>query len=96
MSNDPGADKLDGRREDGQVLPFRPVELYRRVTDSQQRATARTAGPTPGEVWNTPSTLDEVTVLAEDQSVMYVDPDGGEWTLSDMVIELFKALKGHP
>ncbi|QDH91711.1 hypothetical protein SEA_PHRAPPUCCINO_33 [Mycobacterium phage Phrappuccino] len=84
--------KLDGRNADsGAVEPHRPVQLYRKVTDSGQRTTARTGGPKPGQPWNTPSALDELTVLAEDLSVVYVDPSGKEWTLSDMVIELFKA-----
>lgn len=90
---DPGVDALDGRTNNS-VLPWRPVELYRKVKDSRQRATVRKAGPTPGAPWATPSTLDEITCLAEDLSVVYVAPDGSEWTVSDMLIEVFKAVKG--
>lgn len=86
--------KLDGRNPDtGRVEPHRPVTLYRRVTDSRQRPTARTAGPRPATPWSTPSTLDQVTVLAEDQSVVYVDEQGRDWTLADMVIEIFKKIR---
>lgn len=89
--------KLDGPDgpADGGIPPWRPVRLYRHVTDSQDRAVARTNGAA-AEEWNTPSTLDEVTVLAEDLTVVYVDPAGQKWTLADMVIELFKAHKGTP
>ena len=87
--------KLDGRNADtGQPEPHRPVELYRRVTDSRQRPVPRTGGPRPGKPWLTPSTLDQVTCLAEDQSIVYVDPDGVEWSLADMIIEIFKAVRG--
>ena len=86
--------KLDGPdSQNGQVPAWRPVTLYRHVNDSQDRNIARTNSPA-GEEWNTPSTLDEVTVLAEDLSVVYVDPSKTEWTISDMIIELFKAHKG--
>lgn len=86
--------KLDGRNPDTNgIEPHRPVTLYRRVMDSRQRATARTAGPRPGTPWSTPSILDEITALAEDQSVVYVDEQGVDWTLSDMVIEIFKKVR---
>lgn len=93
MSTDVGQAALDGTTTDGDVLAWRPVVLNRRVTDSRQRATARTAGPKPGDEWSTTSTLDECTVAAEDQ-VVYVDPNGLDWTPNDMLIEVFKALKG--
>lgn len=86
----PGSDRLDGKPQ----WTWRPTTLYRKVTDSLQRATKRTGGPKPGDPWDSTSTLDEVTCLAEDLSVVYVAPDGKEYTLSDMVIELFKSAKG--
>lgn len=90
---------------DGAVLPWRPVWLYNTVTDSQNRTVARNAGtlgaagqggPLAGTKWDTPSTLDEVTVLAELLTVQYQDPNGKVWTVPDMIIELFKAHKGFP
>lgn len=112
---DPGQAALDGRAngavstpngtviQDGQVLPWRPVKLYRPVTGAGDRGVARNSGPlglagqggpAAGTTWDSPSTLDEITVLAEILTVQYVDPTGKEWTVSDMVIELFKWLKG--
>lgn len=118
MPGDPGQYALDGRAngtvtltpaigspvavQDGQALPWRPVKLYRQVTDSRDRAVARTSGtfgaaglggPPAGHVWDTPSTMDQVTVLSEDLTVVYLDPAGKDWTLADMVIELFKDLQ---
>jgi hypothetical protein len=85
--------KLDGRNPDsGETEPWRPVELYRRVTDSQQGPTARDNAGAP---WKTPSVLDETTVLAEVLTVVYRDEDGQEWTLADMIIELFKAHRAN-
>jgi hypothetical protein len=87
---------------DNQTLPFRPVKHYRQVKDSRDRNVARNSGtlgaagyggPAAGTVWDTPSTLDGVTVLGENLNVSYVDPNGLDWTVSDMVIELFKDLQ---
>lgn len=84
--------------KDGQALPWRPVKLYRRVKALRDRAVARNAGslgaaglggPPAGQEWDTPSTLDQVTVLAEDLSKVYVDAEGNDWTLHDMVTALF-------
>jgi hypothetical protein len=81
---------------DGENVPvWRPVTLYRTVTDSQDRNVPRTNLPA-AQPWNTPSTLDQATVLAEDLTIVYQDPTGGQWTLSDMIIELFKAHLGLP
>lgn len=85
---------------DNQALPWRPVQLYRPVKDSRDRNAARNSGalgaqglggPPAGTEWDSPSTLDEITALAEDITKVYVDPTGKDWTLHDMVIELFKA-----
>ena len=116
MPGDPGQFALDGRAngpvtlpngtviQDGQILPWRPVEHYRRVQDSRDRKVARNrgplgaagqGGPPAGTSWDTPSTLDDVTVLAELLTVSYVDADGTDWTLADMVIELFKDLQAR-
>lgn len=89
----PGSDRLDGSSGGG-AWPFRPTELYRVVTGLFQRATKRTAGPPPGTPWDSPSTLDEVTCLAEDQSVVLKGPDGVEYSLSDMIIYNFAKAKG--
>jgi hypothetical protein len=118
MAGDPGQAALDGRSngavtlytaagapiviQDGQVLPWRPVKLYRPVKDSRDRSAARNSGslgaaglggPPAGTMWDTPSTLDQVTVLSEDATKVYVDPQGKDWTLHDMVLELFKDLQ---
>jgi len=118
MSGDPGQVALDGRAngavtlynaagqpiiiQDGQALPWRPVKLYRPVTDSRDRNAARNSGtlgaagmggPAAGTVWDTPSTLDQNTVLSEELTKVYVDPTGNGWTLHDMVLELFKDLQ---
>ena len=51
---------------DGENVPvWRPVTLYRTVTDSQDRNVPRTNLPA-AQPWDTPSTLDQATVLAED------------------------------
>jgi hypothetical protein len=99
------ADRLDGNSPvaanqtisfDGENVPaWRPVTLYRTVVDSQDRNVPRTNSPA-AQPWNSPSTLDQATVLAEALTVVYQDPQGGRWTLSDMVIELFKAHLGVP
>lgn len=89
----PGSDRLDGGAG-GRAWPFRPTELYRRVTGLFQRATKRTAGPPPGQAWDSASTLDEVTCLSEDQSVVLAAPDGKEYSLSDMIIYTFAKAKG--
>ena len=81
---------------DGENVPvWRPITLYRNVTESQDRNVPRTNLPA-AQPWNTPSTLDQVTVLAEDLTIVYQDPQGGRWTISDMIIELFKAHLGLP
>jgi hypothetical protein len=89
---------------DGQILPWRPVEHYRRVKDSRDRKVARNrgtlgaaglGGPPAGTSWDTPSTMDECTVLAEILTVSYVDADGTDWTMADMMIELFKDLQAR-
>ena len=99
------AERLDGTTPvapnqtvvfDGENVPvWRPVTLYRTVTDSQDRNVPRTNLPA-AQPWDTPSTLDQATVLAEDLTIVYQDPQGGRWTLSDMIIELFKAHLGLP
>ena len=99
------AERLDGTTPvppnqtvsfDGENVPvWRPVTLYRTVTDSQDRNVPRTNLPA-AQPWNTPSTLDQATVLAEDLTIVYQDPQGGRWTVSDMIIELFKAHLGLP
>lgn len=114
MPGDPGQYALDGRANgavmlnangqpitivDGHALPWRPVQLYRPVTDSRDRKVARNSGslgtalggPAAGKLWDTPSTLDQNTVLSEDLTKVYVDHAGVDWTLHDMVVELFKA-----
>ncbi len=78
-----------------QVPPWRPVTLYRTVTDSQDRSVPRTNSPA-AKPWNSPSTIDQATVLAEDLTIVYQDPQGGLWTVPDMIIELFKAHLGLP
>jgi len=81
---------------DGEAVPpWRPVTLNRTVTDSQDRNIPRTNSPA-AQPWNTPSTIDQVTVLAETLTVVYKDPNEQLWTLSDMIIELFKAHLGVP
>lgn len=120
MPGDPGEYALDGRSngaitltpkigapvvvQDGQALPWRPVKLYRAVSDSRDRAVARNGGtlgaagmggPPAGREWDTPSTLDQVTVLSELLAVSYVDAAGKDWTMSDMIIELFKDLQAR-
>lgn len=116
MPGDPGQFALDGRANgdtvipsgvvvhDGNVLPWRPVELGRRVTDSRDRKVARkrgslgpqNGGPDPaGGSWDTPSTLDQHTWLTEDITKNYVDANGTDWTLHDMVVELFKDLQAR-
>ena len=99
------AERLDGTTRvapnvtvsfDGENVPvWRPVTLYRTVTDSQDRNVPRTNSPA-AQPWNTPSTLDQATVLAEALTIVYQDPQGGRWTVSDMIIELFKAHLGLP
>lgn len=88
--------------QDGQILPWRPVKHYRPVTDSRDRNVARNSGslgaaglggPPAGTVWDSPSTLDGVTVAGEIWDVCYVDPAGKDWTGMDMIIELFKDLQ---
>ena len=113
MSGDPGQDALNGRSngqtplgnvtiQDQQVLPWRPVELGRRVTDSRDRKVARkrgALGPINGgadpatQTWDTPSTLDQMTWFTEDATKNYVDATGKDWTLHDMIVELFKDLQ---
>lgn len=114
MSGDPGERALAGRADgevqlsngqvvhDNQTLPWRPVELYRRVTASRDRKAARNrgplgqaglGGPPAGQSWDTPSHLDQETVLAEELSKVFVDSAGKDWTLHDMVVELFKDLQ---
>lgn len=116
MSGDPGQFALDGRADgdtvlpsgvvirDNQVLPWRPVELGRRVTASRDRKVARlrgtlgpgNGGPDPsGKSWDTPSNLDQQTWLTEDITKNYVDADGKDWTLHDMVTELFIDLQAR-
>jgi hypothetical protein len=92
----PGADRLDGVPEGGAApWPWRPTALYRHVKGSLDRAVKRTAGPLPaGTEWDSTSTLDEITCLAELLTVVYDAPDGNSYTLADMVIENFKAAKG--
>lgn len=118
MSDDAGIDQLNGRSTgntelaagvvitDNQVLPWRPVKHYRKVTDSRDRNVARNSGtlgaagdggPEAGEEWDSPSTLDAITVDGEIYHVLYVEPgapanDPG-WTGMDMIIELFKDLR---
>jgi len=113
MSNDPGVDELNGRStgdtalangvviHDDQILPWRPVELYRTVTAPGDRTVARNrgtlgsaglGGPQAGQSWDTPSTLDQVTVLSEILTVQYQDAKGVKHTLSDMVIALYQKL----
>ena len=82
------AERLDGTTPvapnqtvmfDGENVPvWRPVTLYRTVTDSQDRNVPRTNLPA-AQPWNTPSTLDQATVLAEDLTIVYRDPQGGRW-----------------
>lgn len=116
MSNDPGVDELNGRStgttqlsngatiQDGQVLPWRPVELYRKVKAAGDRLVARNrgtlgsaglGGPQAGASWDTPSTLDQVTVLSEILTVVYTDPAGKDHTVADMIIELYQDLQAR-
>lgn len=111
MSNDPGFDALSGRAtgpvklgngqviQDGNVLPWRPVWLYKEVTDPQDYSVARNSGslgaagqggPTAvTTMWDSPSTLDQVTCMSEDITKVYKDPTGGLWTLRAMVCKMF-------
>lgn len=77
----------------GDVPSWRPVTLYRNVTDSHDVNVPRKSSAV-GAPWNTPSTLDEITVLAEIFTVIYTDPNGVKWTGMDILIEILKALKG--
>lgn len=116
MSNDPGMDMLNGRStgdtqlggglvvHNDQVLPWRPVELYRKVKAAGDRLVARNrgslgaagkGGPQAGVPWDTPSTLDQITALAEILTVVYTDPAGKDHTLSDMIIELYQDLQAR-
>jgi hypothetical protein len=88
---------------DNQALPWRPVEHYRKVHDSQDRTVARSrgslgargfGGPPAGQPWDTPSMEDASTAGSEIWNVVYVDPTGEEWTGMDILIELFKAQRG--
>jgi hypothetical protein len=90
----------NGVIQDNQVLPWRPVKHYRQVKDSRDRNVARTSGtlgpqggPAAGAVWDSPSMIDGVTVLGENLNIVYIDPAGKDWTLPDMIIELFKDLQ---
>lgn len=89
---------------DGQALPWRPVKLYRPVTGSRDRSAARNSGslgaagmggPRAGAVWDTPAMEDTSTVLGEELTKVYVDASGKDWTLHDMVLELFKDLQAR-
>ena len=118
MSSDPDLDRLNGVAtgdtplttntgqtiviKDNQILPWRPVTHYRKVTDSRDRNVTRNSGsygaaglggPAAGLPWDTPSTLDHATVGAEIWNVLYVDPAGKDWTGMDILIEMFKALQ---
>jgi hypothetical protein len=88
---------------DGQVLPWRPVTHYRVVKDSGDRNVTRNSGsygraglggPLAGNAWDTPSTLDAMTVLSEIYTVVYQTPDGKNLTGMDILIELYKGMKG--
>lgn len=83
--------RLDGRNPDVggyPTMPHRLLQLYRRYRPGDPKG-VRKGGPTPGEIWNTPSALDAITVLAEILTV--VDADTGK-TLADMIIELHQKL----
>lgn len=85
--------KLDGRNADtNQPEPWRIVQLYRRVTGTGQRTKAR---PESGKQWTTSSILDEITVLSEDLTVVYVDGDGKEWTVGDMIVAIFQYIQAQ-
>jgi hypothetical protein len=94
-------DRIDGRNSDAPgrpTLPWRLTKLYRRVTGVQGPAKTpvrKEGGSTnniPGTEWNTPSTLDEVTVLAEVFTQVYVDASGKEYTGFDLLVALHQAL----
>jgi hypothetical protein len=111
MSGDPGERALSGRAndpvtlangqviQDNQVLPWRPVWLYRQVTDPQDYAAARNSGSfgqaglggpkAVVDLWDSPSTLDQVTALAETWTHVYKDPAGGLWTAWAMICKMF-------
>lgn len=108
---DPGQAALDGRANgpvtlgngqvirDGGVLPWRPVWLYKQITDPQDYSAARNSGalgqagqggpPAVLKVWDTPSTLDQITAMSETLTPVYNDPKGGQWTLHAMVTKMF-------
>jgi hypothetical protein len=86
--------KLDGRDPDKvgyPTLPWRLTQLYRPVEDSDYKPVRKEGGSdphnTPGQPWNTPSVLDEITAVAEIFTVTY---DGK--TLGGILIELYKKL----
>jgi hypothetical protein len=89
--------KLDGRDPDKggyPTLPYRLTKLYNERTDEvgPEHTPVRKEGGDqgPGKPWNTPSTLDEVTVLAEILTQVYVDPSGKKHTAFDMLVGLYK------
>lgn len=74
---------------------WRPVNSHRTVAESQDRNVPR-INSQAAQPWNTPSTLDQAGVLAEDLTIVYQDPWGKQWTMSDILIELIKAHLGLP
>jgi|GEM_PF-5203237 hypothetical protein len=93
--------KLDGRDPDAPgrpTLPWRLTQLYKRVSGYQGpfKTPARKVGGSlsdkPGEIWNTPSMPDEVTVLAEILTQVYVDKDGKEFTAFDLFVAIHQKL----
>lgn len=94
-------DKLDGRNSDAPgrpTLPWRLTKLYKRVKGWQGplatpvRKNGGSTNDTPGTEWNTPSSSDELTVLAEILTQVYVDATGKEHTAFDLLVELHQAL----
>lgn len=94
--------KLDGRDPDKPgrpTLPWRLTKLYKRITGVQgpaktpvRKEGGSDGGNTPGAEWNTPSALDEITVLAEIFTQVYVGPDGRELTGFDLLIDIHQNL----
>ena len=95
-------DKLDGRTSDKPgrpTLPWRLTKLYKRVDGVQgpAKTPVRKEGGsdganTPGQPWNTPSSLDEITAMAEILTQVYVDSTGKEYTAFDLLVSLHQAL----
>ncbi len=74
---------------------WHPLTLNRTVANGQDHnvpgTNSRAAHPT-----NTLSIPDQATARAGDRTIVYQDPRGGRWTISEIMIELFAARVGLP